>query len=281
MSNLDQYFDQSNNITLTQTRDDIINQIKSAPILMKYFPSIEEFAEYNFKGRIDKKNSLSNLLNSLSNSESASTNFAFIEIRGNGACLYNSVLSGLMIQNKGASIKHLLTELVPHDSIALTNQYNAQIINFMLTNYWQIDSALEPFGQQYLVKQFALPLTELSDIALYGFTKSLSEPVQNFQQLGSLISNLFNVVIVLFETQINLSTDHTNDNIECICITPEQITDKKVIQFNISTGLWRVIYVINTSTHYNLVLPHMAETNLLINEANVFFNRIINKIRFV
>lgn len=273
MSSLNQFVEQSNNITLSQSRDDIIKQIKSAPILMRYLPSIDAFAEYQYKGRIDKKKSICNLLKGISDD----TLFSFVEIRGNGACLYNSILVGLIIQNKGVSVMHLLTDLEPHNEISLLNEYNQQIINFMETNYWQINSALEPFGQQYLSKQFDIPLTELTDIKLYGFSKSLSESIQNFQQLGNLLANLFNIVIVLFEGQINAST---LDNVTCICITPEQIIDKNIVKNNIQSGIWQVIYLINTSTHYNLVLPHTTDYNLIITEANVFFDKIIDKIRF-
>lgn len=274
MSNLDQFFDQSNNITLALTREDIIKQIKSAPILMKYLNSTDAFAEYQYKGRVDKKHSLSQLLNNITNDN---TSYSFIEIRGNGSCLYNTVLTSLMIQNKGTSVRHLLNDLQPHEEIALTNPYNQQIINFMETNYWQVDAALEPFGKKYLSEQFAIPPNELEDIALYGFTKALCEPIQNFQQLGNLLANLFNVVIVLFEGQIN---GETTDNLECICIAPEQIVDKNTIKHRISTNMWRVVYVINTSTHYNLAIPHISDSNLLINEFNLFFNKIIDKVRF-
>jgi hypothetical protein len=280
MSSIDQYFNDSNNISMSFDKESIIQQLKSNSILMKYLPDLDTFAEYNYKGRIDKKQSLHNKLSSIGSIKNQLYSYSFVEIRGNGACLYNSVLVGIMLQNKGVTINNLLNELVPHDEIPISNPYNKQIIDFIVGNYFLIDSALEPFGKKYLETQFGLEFSpdDTMDIALYGFTKSLLEPVQNFQQLGGLVSSLFNVVIVLFQCQINAEI---NDNVELNCITPNKTNNLDIIKNNLQTNLWQVVYVINTSTHYNLVLPHSDINNLLLNESKVFFNQICDKLRFV
>jgi hypothetical protein len=279
MSSLDQYFNESNNISMSFDRESIMQQLKSNPILMRYLSDLNVFAEYNYKGRIDKKHSLIDKISKISLNTKHAYSFSFVEIRGNGACLYNSVLVSIMFQNKGTTNNLLSNELIPHDEISIANPYNKQIIDFIISNYFLIDSALEPFGKKYLQKEFGHEfIDDSTDIALYGFTKSLSEPVQNFQQLGGLVSNLFNVVIVLFQCEIN---GEATDNVELICITPDKTNNPNLIKHNLQTNLWQVVYVINTSTHYNVVMPHSDPNNLLLNESKTFFNQICDKLRFI
>ena len=302
---LDKYFDQSNNLTngsfshngtdRIDNTDVIIQQLRSYPILMKFLPTIGAYTEYCYKGRSDKKESFDRLLNSVNNlpqfnekNDNKQTNYAFIEIRGNGACLYNSIIASLLLQKRGLTINHLTHELVPYDSIDVENIYNKQITNNIVTNYFVVSSMLEDFGKQYLTKQFGFTNSEeVGDIALYGFTKSLNEPIQNFQQLGTLISNLFNVVIVLLSGEINAGID---DKLEYVCIAPQQCTNITTIKQNLESNIWHVSYIINTSVHYNLVFPYtdltqikqIKQTQLLLhNESKMLFSKLCDIIRFV
>jgi hypothetical protein len=254
-------------------KNTIIDDIRSLPILMRYLPTIESYATYYYKYNIDKKNSLQKLLMSIEE-----TNFTFIEIRGNGACLYNSILVSLLLQNKGLTVNHLNTEL-NEELLTLDNIYNKEIIDNIITNYFVVDSMLESFGKQYLIKEFGLcPNDDSSiDISLYNFTKSLTEPIQNFQQLGLLIANLFNIVIILFDTEINGSI---TDRLDYVCITPEKCTDINIIKEKLHNNTWDITYIINLSTHYNLLIPYSDNNILLKNEGKIFFNKICNKLRF-
>jgi hypothetical protein len=229
MSSLEQYFNNSNNISMSFDKESIIQQLKSNSILMRYLPDLNAFAEYNYKELIDKKYSL---LYKLGGICKIPYSYSFVEIRGNGACLYNSIIVSIMLQNKRLTNSLLTNELIPHDDISIENPHNKQIINFIIGNYFLIDSALEPFGKKYLQKEFGLEFVDDSiDIALYGFTKSLYEPVQNFQQLGSLVSNLFNVVIVLFQCEIN---GDIRDNTELICTTPDKTNNLDIDFYKLS-----------------------------------------------
>lgn len=246
--------------------------IRSMPTLMRYFPSLHTYAMYRYTGNVYKLNSLVNLFNSITDCDML---FSFIEIRGNGACLYNAVITCIMLHQMGVSVGHLLCELQPHDDIPLTNSYNQKVIEYIDASYWIVNSGLESYGIELLSSLIGPDFGEITD---YEFTKSLNESIQNFQQLGGLLARIFDIVIISLNFNIN---GNTSDSLSYTCVTPNRSSDIDEIKHHVLEKRWKVIYLVNMSTHYNVVIPHMSDSNLLMNEFNLFFNRIAHLLTFV
>jgi hypothetical protein len=202
-----------------------------------------------------------------------------IAIRGNGLCMLNAFTTSYLLMKQKCTYDEILADF--GTSINVKNLDEGLQDTNPLARVIEEDCKVR---RDRVKKRFVDDTNRILDVitrkmnyetskenlfeALEFKNLDSKESIYPFLQLGTIISNTFNCVIVDIDVMSNL-VNYVVPNIE----NPdsENIT---ILRSLVNSGAIDVVFIINITTHYNSFIPHFSEGTM--QDANILlFNKIL------